>query len=636
MERRDEIDGLRTLAILPVVLSHVGFAIFEGGYIGVDIFFVISGFLISSIILNQFQNNSFNLNNFYIRRAQRILPLLFLVTITTIIAFIFLLTPLELKQFFKSIVGQQFFSSNVVFFLESGYFDLKSIQKPMLHTWSLGVEEQFYIFFPFAFIFFLKKISNYRIHVISFFILLGVIFSQYFSIRNPNGSFYLIFSRFWELLIGVLGSFIYPLLKNNKHKNTSNFISLFGIIILIASIFIFNNSNIIHPGYYTLIPTFATLLVILFTSQETFVYKILTQKYVLLTGVISYSIYLWHQPIFVFFRHFNLTNTYSKLFSIIILFIFSYFSNKFIENYFRYHIKFNFKLYFTIWISFLLISLLGYFYNWDNWFRYFLSRKQEIAYNTATFSPYRKNCHSVGDTSLSCKYFGNNITTAVFGDSHGIEFAYSLSKELQKRNESLIQLTYSCPPAYTFSTGNFAADKWFQDSYKFISKKSIKNVFLIWRHSAYLFGNNEDYFPEYVSNNTTLQIHEGKNENEKRKIYMDSFIKLANDLIDSCKNVYIVLPIPEQGIHINKYFKYISNSKSTIFGVSIKYYKERNKYFFNNFHNYNKKIHLIDPLEKIGTEKFNTYIIKNDSSLYFDDNHLSLYGSSLLVKNIFP
>lgn len=162
MQRRDEIDGLRTLAILPVVLSHVGFTIFEGGYIGVDIFFVISGFLISSIILNQFQNKSFNLKSFYIRRAQRILPLLFLVTLITIAAFIFLLTPLELKQFFKSIVGQQFFSSNIVFFLESGYFDLKSIQKPLLHTWSLGVEEQFYIFFPFVFIFFLKntQLSN--------------------------------------------------------------------------------------------------------------------------------------------------------------------------------------------------------------------------------------------------------------------------------------------------------------------------------------------------------------------------------------------------------------------------------------------------------------------------------------------
>lgn len=633
MVRRDEIDGLRALAIIPVILSHVGFKNFTGGFIGVDVFFVISGYLISSIIASQIQENNFSIYKFYIRRLQRLFPLLFFVTVLSILLFIFILTPLELRQFFKSIVGLSLFSSNFIFYLESGYFDIRSIQKPLLHTWSLAVEEQFYIFFPFIFIPFLRLKFAIRIILILVLISSGIFLSQYFSILNPSGSFYLIFSRWWELLIGVLCSFLYPRIQDLVNDKIFNFFSLIGIFLLIGSIFIFNESSIIHPGYYTTIPVFSTVLIILFTKKQSLSHDVLSSKLLVFIGTISYSLYLFHQPVFVLFRHFNLIDFYSQLVSIFLLFVVSYFAKIYIEDRFRF-VKFKFRNYFFSWITLIFIGVIGYFYKWDGLYLFFLNNNQKVSYQTATFSPFRNTCHSISDTSLSCVYFGNNLTTAVFGDSHGIEFAESLAGKLAKNNQSLVQLTYSCPPAYKFSTGDFTQDKWFKDSFLYLKKKSIKNVFLVWRHSAYLFGNNEDYFPEFVSNSTTLMIKDGNTPSKKREIYMISFVKLINDLIKLGKNVYVVLPIPEQGIHINKFFKYVNHSNHNVSGISLEYYKNRNRYFFEHFINVSSKAHLIDPLKSIPFTISGSIVIRNDSSLYFDDNHLSVYGSSLLVNNL--
>ena len=214
MKYRAEIDGLRALAVLPVILFHAGFELFGGGFIGVDVFFVISGYLITTIIISEMGEGKFSIVNFYERRARRILPALFFVMAVCIPFAWMWLSPFDLRNFGQSLVAVSTFSSNILFWLESGYFDTASELKPLLHTWSLAVEEQYYIIFP------LFLIATWQFGHIWILALLSLIFlvslgiAQWSAVNAPSAAFYLLPARGWELLIGVFAAFY---LKHRAH-----------------------------------------------------------------------------------------------------------------------------------------------------------------------------------------------------------------------------------------------------------------------------------------------------------------------------------------------------------------------------------------------------------------------------------
>ena len=209
MVYRKEIDGLRALAVVSVIFYHSGFEFFNGGYIGVDVFFVISGYLITTILLEDIENQQFSFSNFYKRRAKRILPVLYLVVIATSIASVFILYPAELISYAKSVISVPFFSSNFFFWSERGYFNSDSLIKPLIHTWSLAVEEQFYILFPIFLYLLRNKISLFYIALsLLFFISFGL--SYYLTLLHFETAFFLIFARAYEI---ILGSFAAILLK---------------------------------------------------------------------------------------------------------------------------------------------------------------------------------------------------------------------------------------------------------------------------------------------------------------------------------------------------------------------------------------------------------------------------------------
>ncbi len=212
MKYRAEIDGLRALAVIPVILFHAGFEWFSGGFVGVDVFFVISGYLITTIIISEMAEGKFSMVNFYERRARRILPALFFV-MAACLPFAWLwLTPSDLKDFGQSLIAVSFFSSNMLFWLESGYFDTAAELKPLLHTWSLAVEEQYYILFP-IFLMLTWRLGVKWISIILSFVFLlslglAVLGTQYAT--NPqitSGTFFLLPTRGWELLVGVFAAF---------------------------------------------------------------------------------------------------------------------------------------------------------------------------------------------------------------------------------------------------------------------------------------------------------------------------------------------------------------------------------------------------------------------------------------------
>ena len=202
MKYRSEIDGLRSVAVLPVILFHAGFTAFGGGFVGVDVFFVISGYLITTIIVDELAQGKFSILKFYERRARRILPALFVVCLVSLVmAWMFLLKH-DFKDFARSIVATATFSSNIYFWLESDYFDTAAELKPLLHTWSLAVEEQFYIFFPPLLMLLFPKGPRFVVFSLGVLFTLSLIGALWLLPRDTSGAFYLLPTRAWELLIG--------------------------------------------------------------------------------------------------------------------------------------------------------------------------------------------------------------------------------------------------------------------------------------------------------------------------------------------------------------------------------------------------------------------------------------------------
>lgn len=337
MKYKAEIDGLRAIAIIPVILFHAGFTLFSGGYIGVDIFFVISGYLITSIIISDLNKHSFTFSKFYERRARRIFPALFFVIFATIpFAWLWLL-PEDLKNFSRSLYFVAIFSSNILFWRTSGYFDGDAELKPLLHTWSLGIEEQYYLLFP-ALMLLLWRVNK---KIIGLTIALLLMASLYFAnlkiAENPMSAFYFLPYRAWELSIGAL---IANYDFSNKRKIGGywplQIFSLLGGTLIFFSIF-FLDKNTPYPSYFTLLPVVGAALLILFAKPNTWIYKLIANKLFVATGLISYSAYLWHQPIFALAKH-RLGNDLDVIVLVCLVclvFCLSYFSWKFIEQPFR-------------------------------------------------------------------------------------------------------------------------------------------------------------------------------------------------------------------------------------------------------------------------------------------------------------
>ena len=307
MRYRPEIDGLRAIAVAAVILFHAGFALFSGGFVGVDVFFVISGFLITSIIVEELKTGRFSVLRFYERRARRILPALFMVMAACIPFAYRLLSPDDLKDFAQSLAAICLFASNVLFWGESGYFDTQAELKPLLHTWSLAVEEQFYVVFP------LLLMAAWRLGRGVLLSLIGAIavvslFLSVDEVRNfPSAAFYLLPSRAWQLLVGALASFVADRwqaadVRQSAVRLAHEAVGWGGMAMIVLALFLFDERTP-FPGLNAALPTLGTALVLLGASDRTSVGRMLAWRPLVGLGLISYSAYLWHQPLFAFTKH---------------------------------------------------------------------------------------------------------------------------------------------------------------------------------------------------------------------------------------------------------------------------------------------------------------------------------------------
>ena len=332
MNYRAEIDGLRTVAVVPVILFHAGLGAFAGGYVGVDIFFVISGYLITSILITEIAAGSFSILRFYERRARRILPALFFVMACCAPFAWIWMYPSQLMDFGRAVIAVIFFVSNILFWREIDYFAPSAEENPLLHTWSLAVEEQYYIFFPLLLLLAwrLGRPRLIAVLVIGYVVSLGL--AEWGWRHVPGANFYLIFTRAWELLAGSLCAFV--LANRQPWANTP--LSIAGLAMIIAPIFIYDDQTP-FPSLYALVPVMGAVLVILCGGAGTLTARVLSWRPMVGLGLISYSAYLWHQPLFAFARLRSLSEpSHATMAALVVTtLLLAWFSWRFVEQPFR-------------------------------------------------------------------------------------------------------------------------------------------------------------------------------------------------------------------------------------------------------------------------------------------------------------
>jgi peptidoglycan/LPS O-acetylase OafA/YrhL len=450
---RPEIDGLRALAVIPVIFYHAGFSAFSGGFVGVDIFFVISGYLISTIIFAEKKTGNFSLLNFYERRARRILPALFVVMLSCMLCALFWLLPSDMKSFSESLVSVSLSASNIFFYLTSSYFDITSELKPLIHTWSLAVEEQYYVLFPIFVILTWRLGSLWNITLLIFLFLISLIVAQWESRQIPEAGFYLLPARAWELLLGVLLANYSDIKCNSSHRRVVllEVASIIGFVLIISSVFLFDKQTP-FPSLYTLVPTVGGAMIILFATQKTFVGRFLSNKIFVGIGLISYSLYLWHQPIFSFIRYRSLAepNAVTFILLIFIAFILAFITWKYVEKPFRNKQKFNCKqilIYGVIGSAlFITIGLFGYFSN-----GFSLRQAPKYLPNNyfamAAISPVKKvgidGKLCISESASICKLSSVSGAKKILlvGDSHSADYSIEFRKYVNNKKISGSQLS---------------------------------------------------------------------------------------------------------------------------------------------------------------------------------------------------
>jgi peptidoglycan/LPS O-acetylase OafA/YrhL len=443
---RPEIDGLRAVAVMSVVLYHANIPGISGGFIGVDVFFVISGYLITSIINREIVESSFSILRFYERRARRILPALFAMVTFTILLAPFVLLPSEFQDFPEQVLGTLLFVANIVYWRQSGYFSDAADSNLLLHTWSLGVEEQFYIFAPLLLMFLFRYLRGRQGTAIALFTLVSLALCIALTPRFPSPTFYLLPTRAWELGIGaVIALGVVPDIHSQKLRE---FLSGIGILFVVVPVFTFS-SEMNFPGYAAVVPVLGAAL-ILHCGRQTNVGSFLSFRVMVGVGLISYSLYLWHWPIFVAA---SLQGVPSTLLNACLLciaaFLIAWLSWKYIETPLRSPDMFSTK---RLWNysggffgSLLTVALI--FYTLNGWPERFDQSVLAYAKASDDISPLRSSCHMGGGLKKPDEFCiigadEDKDEIFVWGDSHGVELSYALSSYYRVHS-----ITYSsCPP----------------------------------------------------------------------------------------------------------------------------------------------------------------------------------------------
>lgn len=664
---RTEIDGLRAIAVVPVILFHAGMPWVGGGYVGVDVFFVISGYLITRILLDAHRNGTYSIIDFYRRRCVRILPALTVVTLASFAAGWLWMTPQDFQKFADSVVAVATFSSNILFWQESGYFDVQAELKPLLHTWSLAVEEQYYILFPIILAVIWKFAPRLVLPCVIAMAIAGLYLSGKMVRHYPEAAYFLLPSRAFEILAGsivaALAGYSVSARLDGISDRMAELLAAVGLGAIAVSVFLFTSTTR-FPGYNALVPVLGTVLVLLFVRQGSLIYRFLACRPLQLIGLSSYSAYLWHQPVLAFarLRSLDALSLAEALTLAVLSIALGLLTWKFIEIPSKRLHKLEAKRVLSLAVtSLVFLGVIG------------LS-----AVRTGGF-PNRFPAEVVAvldapelQDGVACTYFavnGSSVpqgcafgdengtqTIALYGDSHADAFRATLDKEFKRLNIRGLRVNITqCEPVPYVTVEGLPDDRFetcmraFDETLDFLKREADGIIVAIrWNYRLYPVPGKIDRLTfDNGEGGVELdkeRIYEARGENGDRSVQAPAKEQAVRRMFEKLQAtglpLSIVHQVPETGIDIKRYnfIRYLEDGRlPEAISTSYERYQSRNAFTGALLDGITgPTITHVHPDRALCDTliKGRCAVQFGGKRYYSDDDHLSGDGASLLTAEI--
>jgi peptidoglycan/LPS O-acetylase OafA/YrhL len=648
---RPDIDGLRALAILVVVLFHAFPKTLRGGFVGVDVFFVISGFLISTIILRSLKQEMFSFPAFYANRVRRIFPALILVLVSSVLLGWFALLPDELAQLGKHMAGGAGFVQNFLLWSEAGYFDTHSELKPLMHLWSLAIEEQFYLIYPFGmWLAWRLRLSLTRVMLVL--CLVSFSLNVWNVTREPLGTFFLPHTRFWELLIGGLLACL-PLQTDQTPSRSSNLFAvneqivknvaaILGVLLILLASFVLNKGRQ-FPGWWALLPVVGSSLLIL-SGQKAWVNRvILSSSPMIWIGLISYPLYLWHWPILSFARivESDEPSAWGRVMLISLSFVLAWLTSRLVEG----PIRFGVKSVGRITILCGLISSLGIFGYWLYVHQGVSGRFANDGYTAFSWAKGVSNrafCQAVFDGPgypESCLLAEGRVPEiALLGDSH----SGHLYPGLASQGLAVANLGRgACLPLYNVGFGKDGSECKFGYMNRVldfaIADERVRLIALAGRYAAAVEGG--EYDVRHPDRPGGMELF-SQDVSGNAKVFEKSLRQTLGKLVASGKKVVVILDVPELGFNPKSCVRpmTLTTLRQVPCAVSADAFDKRSRQYRDIVRSVARDYPSVNVFDmpSLFCDQSYCWGQKNGKMLYRDDDHLSLEGSDFVARHLGP
>ncbi len=657
---RADLDGLRAFAVLGVLIFHLSPRWMPGGFMAVDYFFVLSGFLMGSIVDQELKIGHFSLRRFFERRVRRLFPALISILVFCLLVGYFILTPRAYQDLGRSILSVSINNSNVYFWLKSGYFEQASELKPLLHTWSLGVEEQFYLAFPFFMLFLRRFDLDQKIKITFLSTFLSFALCVWSTQSDPSFAFYLSFSRVWELGLGLLSVFV---LQKDRVKQWVDqipvkYIDLIWSTALLGLILIYLRYpiHLTFPSYYPLLPCLLVLIIIILGDKISF--SLWTHPVLIHIGKISYSVYLWHWPLISFSHSFLMRDL--TLVEKIILFVLSlllgHLSFRLIEKPMQ-----GTKRFFSIIGTMIFCGLLGFaLHAFDGLQSRFSGGLEEIFNVQNEYLKLRKPCYQANvaeiregkicTLGIATEKYTQPPQYLLWGDSHADSARFGLDESLKMHQQKGLVLSKSSCPAMldVWIHGDEKSQKCQKYLYAMLDylrtqPQSLKNVILVGRWALFSIGSRVGHEPGqtiYLLDEQSKDLPLSTNHN--LEVMMRGLSQMIERLHALNKEIYLLYPNPEFPMDVPQYLgmalHYRDFFKQEIYQLPVSEVIDRQrrvKRLFDYLKKHYPYIHIIETQNAFCHGDFCPIASPQLEPYYYDQHHLSAKGSELLTTPIF-
>ena len=624
LKYRPDVDGLRAVAVVAVVLFHAGFGC-PGGYVGVDVFFVISGFLITRLIQRQVAEGSFSYREFWARRARRLIPALIVVLLATMAAGYVLMLPHDYKELGQASVAQSVGLANFYYWREAGYFAGPSELKPLLHTWSLAVEEQFYLLMPMVMVVSYRFWGASYARVLACLALVSVGWSVYATSLYPDASFYLLPARAWELLLG--GLLVSIACRWRPGPRIAEAVSILGLLAIFYSILAFGSSTV-FPGVAAILPSVGTAAVILANAHhKTTAWRVLSWRPIVFVGLISYSLYLWHWPLLVFARYMGIGegDPWTTLMLIVIAFCVSALSWRYVEIPFRTagFWSANRRVFAGAAACLAVVFVAGLALHATGGMRNRFSEKVlQLADARSDRNPWRHLHHDISTASIRRDGLPRLGKTpddrppviAVIGDSHADALMPAVAQLASEYNVPTVAISRSATiPLLYDSRGGRAKRAAFYEavSQQLGMMQQLSDVVLVARWAGY----------------------------EQQEFTLDAWNHTLNELNKMGLRVWVVRAIPEPPVDVPRALALAEHWKwsSDHVSISLEEHHQANRRIDRIFRETQpSNIQFVEPADLLFDGEDRALVQLGGRPLYFDDDHLSAFGARQLAPLLRP